>query len=302
MRRPWILLAALLLGTAPLRAANLLTNPDFDSGLAGWGALSGGTVVHTAEDASGDPGSGSARITVNPATAPSIVVAAYQCLNPGAGTFDLKAKGRLLAGQTATGNVVAFVWRFAGGSCFGNATSTLRSVVITNGTAWDDVSTTVTVPSAGDAVLVGFGVVKSSAAAQSLVGLVDEVFFGTEDDPPPPACMPSSTNLCLNNSRFAVNATYRIGGGAPTAMKVSQMTTDTGYLYFTNIANVEAVVKVINGCSSNSRYWVFAAGLTNVEVTLNVTDTQHATTQHYVNPAGTAFAPVQDTSAFATCP
>jgi hypothetical protein len=47
---------------------------------------------------------------------------------------------------------------------------------------------------------------------------------------------------------------------------------------------------------------VFAAGLTNVEVTLNVTDTRNGTPKTYFNPLGTPYAPVQDTSAFATCP
>jgi hypothetical protein len=42
--------------------------------------------------------------------------------------------------------------------------------------------------------------------------------------------------------------------------------------------------------------------LTNVEVTLRVTDTRNGTVQTYFNPLGTAFQPVQDTSAFATCP
>lgn len=304
MRRPCHLLSAilLLLTGAPVGAANLLANPDFDTNLNNWGLFTGGTASHTGEDASSDPTSGSARISVNAGTGANIAVALYQCLTPGAGTFDLKARGRLLAGQAVSGRVVALAWRFAGGACIGNATSVLRQVNGPSGTSWGNIDTTVTVPSAGDAVLIGFGVTKSAAGAVPLVGLVDEVFFGTEDPPPPPACTPSSTNLCLNNSRFAVHATYRIGGGALMPMKVSQMTTDTGYLYFTNQANVEAVVKVVNGCSTNSRYWVFAAGLTNLEVTLSVTDTQTDTTQVYVNPAGTAFAPVQDTSAFATCP
>ncbi len=44
------------------------------------------------------------------------------------------------------------------------------------------------------------------------------------------------------------------------------------------------------------------AGLTNVEATINVLDTHNGTLVPYVNPQGTAFAPIQDTKAFATCP
>jgi hypothetical protein len=42
--------------------------------------------------------------------------------------------------------------------------------------------------------------------------------------------------------------------------------------------------------------------LTNDEVVLTVTDTQTGTMQVYRNAQGTAFAPIQDTNAFATCP
>ena len=65
---------------------------------------------------------------------------------------------------------------------------------------------------------------------------------------------------------------------------------------------MEAVVKVLNACSLGSRFWVFAGGLTNVSVTITVIDTKSGTVKNYVNPQGTAFVPVQDTNAFATCP
>ena len=64
-----------------------------------------------------------------------------------------------------------------------------------------------------------------------------------------------------------------------------------------------SLVKVLNGCGVNNHYWVFAGGLTNVRVVLTVEDTvAHVTHTNYVNPQGTAYAPIQDTSAFATCP
>jgi hypothetical protein len=65
---------------------------------------------------------------------------------------------------------------------------------------------------------------------------------------------------------------------------------------------VEAVTKVLNGCPLNNRYWVFAGGLTNVRTVISVTDTQTGATKSYINPQGVAFQPIQDTSAFATCP
>ena len=61
-------------------------------------------------------------------------------------------------------------------------------------------------------------------------------------------------------------------------------------------------MKVLNACHGYERYWVFASGLTNVEVTLTVTDTESGQVRRYFNPQGTMYAPVQDTDAFATCP
>lgn len=116
------------------------------------------------------------------------------------------------------------------------------------------------------------------------------------------ACVSDATTLCLNNSRFRVTATFLTPQGQNgNAMAVPE-TIDTGMFWFFSSNNIEAIIKVVNGCVLNSRYWVFAGGLTNVQVVLTVTDTQNGTVRTYTNPQGTAFAPIQDTAAFATCP
>ncbi len=115
-------------------------------------------------------------------------------------------------------------------------------------------------------------------------------------------CTPSSTALCLNNGRFKVEATFQAAGQPLGTAQVVKLTDETGYLWFFSSVNVEAVVKVINACSFNNRFWMFAAGLTNVEVVLKVTDTKTGVINTYTNPQGTAFKPILDSSAFATCP
>lgn len=116
-----------------------------------------------------------------------------------------------------------------------------------------------------------------------------------------PDCESNTTTLCLNNGRFRVTAEWRslIASGVGEAVP---LTADSGYFWFFDASNIEILVKALNGCGFNSRYWIFAAGLTDVEVTLHVTDTQTGAVRTYVNPRGTAFQPIQDTSAFATCP
>ena len=51
------------------------------------------------------------------------------------------------------------------------------------------------------------------------------------------------------------------------------MTGDTGGFWFFNPDNVELMVKVLDGRPVNGYWWVFYAGLTDVEFTLTVTPT-----------------------------
>ena len=59
------------------------------------------------------------------------------------------------------------------------------------------------------------------------------------------------------------------------------------------------MVKVLEACGVNGYRWVFASGLTNVQVGLTVTDVVTGVTNTYNNPQSTAFKAVQDTKAFA---
>jgi trypsin-like peptidase len=118
----------------------------------------------------------------------------------------------------------------------------------------------------------------------------------------PGVCSPSSTTMCLNNNRFAVSASWRTNDGQTGNGTVVKLTDDTGYFWFFSASNVEAVVKVLNACGLGGKYWVFAGGLTNVNVVLTVVDTKTGTVKTYTNPINTAFQPIQDTNAFSTCP
>jgi CSLREA domain-containing protein len=115
------------------------------------------------------------------------------------------------------------------------------------------------------------------------------------------ACVAGGNTLCLNNGRFKVTATFTAPTGSGDAQGVT-LTPDTGYLWFFDPGNVEATIKVLNGCAVNNHYWVFLSGLTNVAVSVKVTDTKTGTVKPYTNPPSTNFRPQLDTSAFATCP
>lgn len=75
---------------------------------------------------------------------------------------------------------------------------------------------------------------------------------------------------------------------------------DDECLWFFEPQNIEVLVRVLDGCSMNDHYWVFAAALTNVEFEMTVTDTALGTTATFANPLSGFAPPVADTSAFNT--
>jgi hypothetical protein len=114
-------------------------------------------------------------------------------------------------------------------------------------------------------------------------------------------CVPTTTALCLQGSRFKVEATFQAPGGTVGSAQTVQLTSDSGYLWFFSSSNVEAIVKVIAGCALNQHFWVFAGGLTNVNTVIKVTDTQTGAVKTYTNPQQKPFQPIQDTGAL-PCP
>ena len=116
-------------------------------------------------------------------------------------------------------------------------------------------------------------------------------------------CVPSSVDLCLNDNRFRVEVEWRDpAGNRGSARVVPVDSRDSGLLWFFSDNNWEMLVKVLDGCALNDRFWVFSAATTDVEYTLRVTDTENDEVQEYFNPLGTASPAITDTGAFATCP
>ncbi len=116
-------------------------------------------------------------------------------------------------------------------------------------------------------------------------------------------CTPGPTTLCLADGRFEVEVEWATEDASSGDGRAIPLTADTGAFWFFDAANVEVLIKVLDACSTAfDSFWVFAAGLTNVEVRLTVTDTQTDQVKVYDNPLNRPFQPIQDTDAFATCP
>jgi hypothetical protein len=115
------------------------------------------------------------------------------------------------------------------------------------------------------------------------------------------SCAADDTSLCLVDGRFRAAVSWTKSDGSSGAGQAAPITGDTGYFWFFDASNIEVVAKVLDGCGVDGHFWVFLGGLTNVQVTLKVTDTQTGAARTYVSTPGSAFAPVDDTSAL-PCP
>ncbi|MEZ5312643.1 MAG: hypothetical protein R2862_02815 [Thermoanaerobaculia bacterium] len=89
------------------------------------------------------------------------------------------------------------------------------------------------------------------------------------------------------------------------AFVASAGTPDSAIFYFNPLYpnNWEFLIKLINGCALNDRYWVYFAAATDVGYTVTVRDTLSTVPpKQYTNVLGHASPAVNDSSAFATRP
>jgi hypothetical protein len=100
-------------------------------------------------------------------------------------------------------------------------------------------------------------------------------------------CTPDDQHLCLLGGRFRVNVSWHdqhndndgVGHAIPFAEK-------TGFFWFFNSANVELVVKALDGRPVNGHWWFFYGALSDVEYTITVVDTTTGTPVTYHNAPG----------------
>ena len=117
-------------------------------------------------------------------------------------------------------------------------------------------------------------------------------------------CPSNERTLCLGaGERFSATVAWEIRGGdtgVGTAVDIGRA--DSGLFWFFSADNLELLIKVLDGCGVNDRYWVFFAATTDVRFDVTITDTQAGVEKVYSNPLGQPADAVTDTSAFATCP
>jgi len=111
------------------------------------------------------------------------------------------------------------------------------------------------------------------------------------------SCVTGGVNLCLSANRFRATVSWQNQYAGTTGVGTAVgLTTDTGYFWFFDSANVELVAKILDGRAVNGKFWVFYGALSDVGYTITITDTVTGTVKTYVNPPGT-LASVADINA-----
>ena len=106
-----------------------------------------------------------------------------------------------------------------------------------------------------------------------------------------------SSQLLLLGGRFRVTADWNLSDGSGSA-RALPLTDDSGAMWFFDPANLELLIKVLEGCFWNDSFWVYAAGLTDVGVTLRVEDTHTGEVRTYSSSRGMPFETILDLGSF----
>jgi hypothetical protein len=320
---PFVLTASLLAATGPVAVAatppgkplespdilllgvNLVVNPDFNTGLSGWSAFDPSAVSwDPTNDQAGDSNSGSAFI-LSPST--SGIAALYQCINLPA---DWRSRNLSLTYWTYTGNGappgngngLVILYYFDAQNCLNGAFAANQLFSNYTNAVWVQSGSPIFPPDLSQSVGILLGSANTAPGISTGINF-DTVFFGYT--PVTGTCGEDPTLLCVDNNRFQVTAQFSqacaTGSSSADGVQISSV---GGFLWCFDPSNPEIFVKVLNACTpaTGNTYWVFISGLTNIGVTVTVTDTKTGQHKSYTNPNGTPFASIEDTVGLQVCP
>jgi hypothetical protein len=119
------------------------------------------------------------------------------------------------------------------------------------------------------------------------------------------SCGSSTVNALCLQGRFSISAKFRTAtapGPTDGSAHVVVASANSGIFWFFSSDNWEVMVKSINACGLNSRYWVYSAATTDRFYRMEVFDIRAGAAKIYFNYPGAPAPAVTDSNAFATCP
>jgi hypothetical protein len=122
----------------------------------------------------------------------------------------------------------------------------------------------------------------------------------------PTSCGSSTTSALCLQTRFQITTKWRTNPTPGTRTDgdghVVVFGPDSGIFWFFNSNNWEVMVKAINACGLNSRYWIYSAATTDQFYRMEIFDFKGLKSKIYFNYPGAPAPALTDSSAFATCP
>jgi hypothetical protein len=302
------LLSLLLVGApaATSGAQNLLANPSFDADVTGWRSdpsISRLTWADLDRHENGDSGSARVEGIGIRAVLPRAEIEQCATVEPGVNyVFGASVwfadRPADLPPPSPVGVEIEVSW-FRGANCAGAplyASSYPLGPVI--GTTWMDIQQHFTAADGATSALLTVRA-KSFFPDEGVTIHVDDAFLMAGV-----TCVDTDSVLCLQGGRFQASGFWRIPDRSEAGyMRAVPVTGESGLFWFFSPDNMELMLKVLDGCGAPpNRFWVFAAGMTNIETHVLVADTStNFTSRQYSSAAGSPYQPVQDTLAF-TCP
>lgn len=146
----------------------------------------------------------------------------------------------------------------------------------------------------GDVVLAFFGAPAfeiSAANGVDVIYVADETFndqfeLYLADAPGAPSCVTAGGRLCLQNGRFEVEVAWRDFAGSSGSGQATALSNESGDFWFFDPESNEMIVKILDACGANGRYWVAWRALSNVRMDLSIRDTETGQILTYHNPLG----------------
>jgi hypothetical protein len=149
---------------------------------------------------------------------------------------------------------------------------------------------------AGDVALDGGGEPFGKDAVAA-----DDFLYGEPVEAENGGCVATPTALCLTADRFRVEATFFAVQTGSGVARVVPLNANSGTMTFFSPQVSEVLIKVLDACALNNRFWVYGAAATDVGYDITVTDTVTGDTKVYSKLQGPPAPALTDSDAFDTC-